>query len=85
MSNPFQTWMRKHTLNDKIVLAKNAGTTVGTLRQIAGGYRTDGKVSTTPELARRIEIASKGELRRENLCVACGKCELAKIAREETE
>lgn len=86
MSNALQQWMRGATAQEAQRLARLAKTTLGTLRQIAGGYRTDGKASTTPDLARRIEIASAEvgprTVLREELCSACAKCDLAKRARQ---
>lgn len=89
MSNPFQVWMQRSTFEQKNRLAALAKTTLGTLRQLAGGYRTGGKVRATPELARRIEEADAvmqhqpglPEIKREDLCVACSACDLAKTAR----
>lgn len=89
MSNIFKKWMATATLAEKARLASLAKTTLGTLAQVAGGYRTNGRPSTGPELARRIEIAAVRvqrdglpELKREDLCVACGKCEYARLARK---
>jgi hypothetical protein len=89
MSNIFKKWMTSATLAERVRLASLAKTTLGTLTQVAGGYRTAGKPSTGPELARRIEIASvrlarEGlpELKREDLCAACRQCEYARLARK---
>ena len=76
--NTMRRWWGKATPAQKRTLAKLAKTTVGTLHQLAGGYRTRGVVRASPELARRIEIASGGELRRVDLCPACRQCEFAK-------
>lgn len=79
--NRFQQWMANATTKDKSKLARLARTTVGHLRQLAGGYRTKGRVRARPELARRIEIASvkMGErFPRETLCEACRRCEYVK-------
>lgn len=86
--NVLQNWLKEATIPQRERLIKYAKTTLGGLRQLAGAYRTGGKVHATPELAAAIEKASikvGGELpaiKREDLCLACGKCELAKIARE---
>ena len=93
MSNALKQWMQTTSAQTHARLARLAKTTVGTLRQIAGGYRNNGKASTTPELARRIEKATitieneAGPRRvlREELCSACARCDLAKIAREVTK
>jgi hypothetical protein len=91
--NKLKRWMQGATPAEQRRLARLAGTSLGTLQQIAGGYRTKGKLSTTPELARRIELAAfklRPEhlgtgavvaLRREDLCRACRHCDLAKKAR----
>jgi hypothetical protein len=88
MPNVFKKWMSAATLAERVRLARLAKTTVGSLSQVAGGYRTLGRPSTGPELARRIEIASVRlardglpSLKREDLCQACGKCEYAKKAK----
>jgi len=86
--NVMQKWMDAATPKQREQLAKLAGTTLGTLRQIAGGYRTGGKLQVGPELARSLEIASRkvnrstpeamAILLRTDLCPACGRCEFAK-------
>ena len=89
MSNIFKKWMANATMVERIRLATLAKTTVGSLTQAAGGYRTKGKPSTGPDLARRIELAAvkihrEGlpPLKREDLCAVCAKCEYAKQARK---
>lgn len=88
MTNALRKWMAEASAAEKTKLARMAKTSVGMLRQVAGGYRTKGKPNTSPELARRLEIASEKMereglpgLQRESLCQACGRCELAKRAR----
>lgn len=83
--NVMQRWIDAATPAQLAKLAKLAGTTVGNLRQIAGGYRTKGKLQVSPELARKLEIASRPMNRhglpvlyRAQLCPACGRCEFAK-------
>lgn len=81
MKNAFQRWMSSATTKDKARLARLARTTVGSLRQLAGGYRTKGRVRATPEQARRIEIAGRRmgvKFPRQSLCPACNACEFAK-------
>ena len=87
--NALKKWMAAATPKERTTLARLAKTSVGNLRQTAGGYRTQGKLSTSPELARRLEIASEkvqreglGLLSREDLCQACGRCEYAKMAKK---
>jgi hypothetical protein len=83
--NKMREWLECATRDELDKLARYAKTTVGTIRQISGGYRTDGAASTTPEVARSIELASTKLLReglplipRESLCPACAQCEYAK-------
>lgn len=85
--NVMKRWLAVATPAQRKRLANLAKTTEGTLRQIAGGYRTRGKLQAGPELARKLEIAStkllsesKGlpVLWRSDLCPACGACEFAK-------
>lgn len=57
--NPLARWMDAATPAQQRALAKRADTTLGTLRQVAGGYRTKGKARTTAELAIKIERAAK--------------------------
>lgn len=86
MTNPLSAWMRQATPARRERLARLARTTLGTLRQIAGSYRTKGKPSVTPKLAARIEHGVKRiggpEVRREELCPACASCEFAKRCRK---
>lgn len=80
MANKMKLWLSKATKDEAIKLAAMAGTSLGVLRQIAGGYRTGGVASTTPATAKAIEKAAAQfghlpELKRGDLCIACGKCE----------
>ena len=74
----FKQWMSAATADEKKALAQRALTSVDVLYQIVGAYRTGGRISTTPELAKRIELASDGEVSRTTLCQACGACEYAR-------
>lgn len=83
--NAMRRWLEAATRDDLDKLAKLAKTTVGTIRQLSGAYRTGGVPSATPELARRLDIASQKMARadlppiaREELCPACSECEYAK-------
>lgn len=88
--NIFQKWMAQATFDEKTRMAELAGTTIGTLRQAAGAYRTDGQLHVEPVLARRIELATialskEGKLPvlpREKLSPACAGCEFAKRCRK---
>lgn len=86
--NILQTWLKEATIPERNKLIKLAKTTLGGLRQLVGAYRTGGKLHATPELAALVEKAAAKIhheglpiVKREDLCPACGKCELAKIAR----
>jgi len=88
--NNFKKWMTIATTSERKRLAALAKTTLGSLAQIAGGYRHGGRPSTGPELARRIELAAvrvhrdgMPEVKREDLCAACKGCEYAKLARRQ--
>lgn len=90
--NVLKAWLTAATPAQRARLAKEARTTAGTLHQLAGGFRTDGELRASPELAKRLEIASRRvknhwrnapePLRREDLCPACGACEFAKQCRK---
>ena len=87
MPNKLKQWHQAATTAEREKLAKIAGTTAATLEQMQGAYKTGGVVSLSPEKARALEEASLKfpnlpELRREDLCGACGRCDLAKVARK---
>lgn len=80
-----KTWMRAASAQEKRRLAELAGTTVGTLSQIAGSYRTNGVPRVEPALAARIEFATKRLARtglkpilRTQLSPTCAACSYAK-------
>ena len=76
--NALRRWMDKATPAQKKRLAREARTTLGTLYQIAGSYRTDGVPRVEADLAGRIARATGYVIRREELSPACAKCEYAK-------
>lgn len=88
--NALARWMKRATPVDRRNLARKANTSLGTLRQIAGGYR---KTNVTADLAARIDRGVQAvnhqsivrprlpEVRRESLCPACASCEFAKQCR----
>lgn len=87
--NVLQRWLGKATFDELKQLATLAGTSVEVIRQTANAYRTDGVLSTSPELAKKIEQAAaklhrKGlpVVNREALCPACGGCDFAKRCRK---
>lgn len=86
--NDLRAWMSSASPAEKEKLAVLAKTTLGTLRQAAGAYRTGGVLRVEPDLARRIELATAKmardglpALRRERLALACAHCEFAKACR----
>lgn len=58
-NNIMSQWLAEATRFEKELLATYAETSVATLQQIAGGYKTEGKARTGPGLALRLEAASK--------------------------
>ena len=81
--NVMRQWLDTATKEQAEKMAKLAKTSLATLRQIAGGYRTAGSARTTPEAARNIELASAKvtpdhPIPRGKLCPACAKCEFYK-------
>lgn len=89
MTNPLKRWMGAATPIEKTRLAKLARTSLGTLQQQAGGYRTEGRVSMSADLAARVEKATQKLVRKDlpvlhraDLCEACGRCEFAREAKK---
>ena len=78
--NPLLKWWRKAAPAEKQALAGNCDTTVPALHQMAHAYRTEGVLALSPEMARKVEAALP-QIKREQSCLACRKCDLAKIAR----
>lgn len=86
--NPLRRWLDVSNDAQRRRLVRGARTTLGTLRQLAGGYR--GRPRTTADLALRIEKAAGElraedpalpELRREDFSPACRRCDMAKRCR----
>lgn len=78
--------MNQSTPEEREALADLAGTTVGTLNQIAGGYRTQGEAVVRSGLARKLEKASEilnkrnrnlPKILRTDLSPECRECEFA--------
>ena len=63
-------------------LAARIGTSPAGLHQLSHAYRTKGVLSLTADLAARVEAATDGAVLREQCCQACGKCDLARKARD---
>ncbi len=81
MTNPLLDHTYTLTADQRKALASRIGTSPAGLHQLSHAYRTAGKLSLTPDLARRVEEATSGAVLREQCCVACGKCDLAAKAR----
>lgn len=86
--NILRDWMSAASASEKAELARLAQTTVGTLRQLAGAYRTQGHLRVEADLARRIELAAGlihrpglPVLCREHLSPACANCEFVPVCR----
>lgn len=84
--NQLKIWMTAATQEEKHALAELAGTSIGSLSQIAGGYRTNGDAIVRSGLARRLEKAaavlnrrnrSLPGLLRTDLSPECRECEFA--------
>lgn len=78
--------MHQATPEEREALADLASTTVGTLNQIAGGYRTGGEAIVRSGLARKLEKAAGvlnkrnknlPQLLRTDLSPECRECEFA--------
>lgn len=77
-------WMQTASPAENEALAALAGTTVGSLRQAAGGYRQGsmkaglaGRIAKAAEQIRKVNPALPA-LSRADLCGACAKCEYFK-------
>lgn len=57
--NILQKWLANATRFEKELLAAYASTTVPTLQQYAGAYRTKGKLHCGPSLALRLDAATR--------------------------
>lgn len=85
--NQLKAFLAAATTEEKAALAKLSETTVGTLHQVAGGYRKGGAAVVRSGLAMRIEAAaaqlrkknrSLPELFRTDLSPECRECDFAK-------
>jgi len=85
--NQLKLWLNAATREEKLALASLAGTTVGTLNQVAGGYRNGGDASVRSGLARKLESAAIAlnkrngtlpTLLRTDLSTECRECDFAK-------
>ena len=78
--------MQAASIEEKYALADLAGTSLGTLNQIAGGYRTGGEAIVRAGMARKLETAAKvlnkrnralPGLLRTDLSPECRECDFA--------
>ena len=83
--NKLKQWLARATIAERDKLVHLASTSTNALQQTAGAYRSEGKLSTTPEYARRLELAAARVhreglpvIKRTDLCAACNRCEFAK-------
>jgi hypothetical protein len=77
MSNPLKTYLKRLTIKERQAFAERAGSSDGSLRLAANGYKTSGKLVISPAFAARLEEASGGVLKREQLSEACALCPYA--------
>jgi hypothetical protein len=73
-SNPLKKYLADLTPDAIAKLARKAKTTPASLRVLSGAYRTGGRANLSPALAGRLEVASDGALRREQLSPVCAGC-----------
>ena len=84
--NQLRIWMTAASQDEKAALADLADTSVGTLNQIAGGYRSNGEAVVRAGLARKLEKAASvlnkrnkmlPVLLRTDLSPECRECDFA--------
>lgn len=80
--NQLRMWMQAASQEEKSALADLAGTTIGTLNQIAGGYRTGGEAIVRSGLARKLEKAAAVLNKRNKLLPALLRTDLSPECRE---
>lgn len=79
VANRVRAWLHAHTPLQRKRMAERAKTSVGYLYQLALTSRGDrGYRGCQPELAARIEKATRGELRREDLSATCRECPMVR-------
>ena len=79
---PLKIFMRAATAAEQELLAKEIGTSVGMLRQYAGGHRemSADRAGRLEEATAKMHKASKGRLPkivRTDVCAACRQCQYA--------
>jgi len=75
-------WLEKHGAEGRRILAKKAGTSVNYLSHIAAPAGASYARKVSADMAARLEVASGGELKRDQLCETCAQCPYAKAARK---
>ena len=84
--NQLKVWMQAASTEEKTALADLADTSVGTLNQIAGGYRSNGDAAVRAGPARKLEKAAATlnkrngalpQLLRTDLAPECRECDFA--------
>lgn len=85
VKNEMRRWVASATAEELAQLAEMADTTVGTLRQLAGGYRNEGRAVTSSVLACSIERVTLSMTRpglapvlRGAISPACAGCDIYK-------
>ena len=80
--NQLKIWMDAASHEEKALLAELAGTSIGNLNQIAGGYRTGGAAAVRAGLARRIEKAAGAVAKRNRALPPLVRTDLSSECRE---
>jgi hypothetical protein len=80
--NQMRVWMQAASKAEQIRLAELSGTTIGTLNQIAGSYRTGGEPAVRSGLAGRIQTAALTIKRKNKLLPAILRTDLSPECRE---
>ena len=78
MSNPLKAFLASKTPEEIVEFAEKAGTSPGTLRLAAQGYKTARALNISPAFAARLEAAdTSGSLLREEMSDVCRACPYA--------
>jgi hypothetical protein len=77
--NKLMEWLTKATMAQKLKLAKDAGSTLPSIRLAAKGYRKFGILDISADFAARLETSAANidigvPLKREALCYTCSQC-----------
>ena len=78
MTNPLKAFLASKTPEEIVAFAEKAGTSPGTLRLAAHGYKTSKALNISPAFAARLEQAdTSGSLLREEMSDVCRACPYA--------